>query len=161
MLYSSKLISRPGKKNIWESMWWFKNKGKSCCGRAGKMPCVFVGSSKACRGNSRELNKTALKAIPLLVYKLKDGVRANFLISTAWALQSRLFFFLIVTCTVSQLSVPAQKSAFTFTVASGTKGTYAHPAQSLLVVSDSRLLFNARDVLPEGSPGLFCTRESA
>lgn len=47
------------------------------------MLCVFVGSGKACRGNSRDLNEIALKAIPLLLYKLKDGVRANFLISTA------------------------------------------------------------------------------
>lgn len=42
--------------------------------------CVLK-SRKACRGNSRDLNKTAFKAIPLLVYKTKDGVRTNFLIS--------------------------------------------------------------------------------
>lgn len=85
-----------------------KIKGKAVA--ESRQNAVCVGSGKTYGGNSRDLNEIALKAIPLLVYKLKDGVRANFLISTAWALQSRLFSFLIVTCTVSQLSVLAQKS---------------------------------------------------
>lgn len=91
-------------------MWWLKNKEKAVMESRQNAICV-VCSSKPHRESSRDQNLTALKAISLLVYKAQGGVKANSLISTARALQSKLSGFLVVTQTVSQFRVFAQKSA--------------------------------------------------
>lgn len=113
------------------------------------MLCVFVLSGKACGWTSKDLNKTALKAIPLLVYKQKYGIIVTVLISTAWeslAIKASLIF---VTCTDSFVFLHIRVLVFTFMVTSGVKGAYAHQVQHLLSVSDNKLLCNVRDVLPE------------